>query len=114
MICFILREDRRSSFHHTPSHASQHELSVISAPTPISVSLTVPSSATGSTYYDAWDVLTTERSWVDSSQWIVYQTKHGLYEAKDLEFLAEEEVQELSELLATIPYKKFKKLMSDK
>jgi hypothetical protein len=94
-------------------HSAAHSLSVVSSDTPMSVSSSLTAtSATASPFCAAWEVLTTERSWLDPSKWAGFQAKHGLYEAKDLEFLSDVEVEELMELLATVPFKKFKKLIS--
>jgi hypothetical protein len=71
------------------------------------------SSTADSPLAAAWNILISERSWIESSSWALYQSRHGLYEAKDLEFLDEDQIQELSELLATVPYKKFRKFLSE-
>ena len=101
------------TINHTPSQRGGSSVVSIDTPMSVSSSLTVMSSTADSPLAAAWNILISERSWIESSSWALYQSRHGLYEAKDLEFLDEDQIQELSELLATVPYKKFRKFLSE-
>ena len=101
------------TINHTPSQRGGSSVVSIDTPMSVSSSLTVMSSTAASPLAAAWNILISERSWIESSSWALYQSRHGLYEAKDLEFLDEDQIQELLELLATVPYKKFRKFLSE-
>ena len=62
----------------------------------------------------AWCLLTDEDSWVDPSSMHDFRTKHGLKRSSDLEYLSDTEIEELSDLLTTVPFRKLKKLRSSK
>jgi len=101
------------TINHTPSQRGGSSVVSLDTPMSVSSSLTGMSSTTDSPLAAAWNVLISERSWIESSSWALYQSRHGVYEAKDLEFLDEDQIQELSELLATVPYKNFRKYLSE-
>ena len=101
------------TINHTPSQRGGSSVVSLDTPMSVSSSLTVMSTTSDSSLAAAWNVLISERSWIESSSWALYQSRHGVYEAKDLEFLDEDQIQELSELLATVPYKKFRKYLSE-
>ena len=103
------------TINHTPSQRSGS--SVASLDTPISVSsssLTVMSSTADSPLAATWNAFITERSWIESSSWALYQSSHGLYEAKRSEVpRSRPNSRAIGTLLATVPYKKIRKFLSE-
>jgi hypothetical protein len=61
----------------------------------------------------AWRIFADDASWKDPKAKEEFQFKHGLKTAEDLCYLDDSEIEELSSLLTTVPYRKFKKLRSE-
>lgn len=68
-------------------------------------------SAGESKFQQAWRLLENDSSWRDPKQKDAYKTTHGLVEYEDLEFLGAAEIDELSQLLTTVPSRKFLKII---
>ena len=72
---------------------------------------TLPSEGK-SKFEQAWDILVNDKSWHDLSERDAFKNRHGLEDSEGLEFLGPEEIEELSELLTTVPLRKFNKIMN--
>ena len=62
-------------------------------------------------YDEAWSLLESDTSWIQSVDRNSFLSKHGLTKAADLAYLGDDEVAELEKLLTTVPLRKIKKWM---
>jgi hypothetical protein len=89
-----------------PSMAQVYSTPVTSTTSPF-----LASETAGGEMQLAWDVLSNDVSWVSVEKKTDWHTRLGAHDVSALEFLMDEEIDELELLLTKIPFRRFKKFM---
>ena len=86
-------------------------LNASKAPIVYTTPTSAPSLLPGVSLEQAWDVLSKEASWKSVEAKHEWHERLGAHDVSALEFLMDEEIDELEQWLTTIPFRRFKKFM---